>query len=149
MNILRTDLQTALNDLHVAVQESADHYRDAAEFIDDPAAAELFTTIAGERDSLEKALADAVRDTGDLPAGPDSEKEAGEQLIHRLRTLFASDQAADVIRQRLDSETQLERVADEGRALEPGEPYTALSERCRRQVDSARQRLEQALAEQS
>lgn len=148
MNLLRTDLQTALHDLHVALQESVDNYQDAADFVEDSEVSELFDSIADERESLRSDVEQAIREADDLPAAPDSEKEAGEQLIHRLHALFSRDQAADVIAQRLESEGWMERVLAEGKALKVGEPYDSLSARCRDLVDSARRRLEEWLERQ-
>ncbi|WP_341939067.1 hypothetical protein [Marinimicrobium sp. C2-29] len=142
MNLLRTDLQTALHDLHVAVQESIDNYRDASTFVEDRRASELFAAIAGEREPLQGEIEQAIRETDDLPAAPDSDREAGEQLLHRLHSLFSRDQTEDVIAQRLEGEAALERVVEEGQAMDVGEPYTALSTRCLELIDSARRRLE-------
>lgn len=148
MNLLRTDLQTALHDLHVALQESADNYQDAADFVEDSDVSELFNSIADERESLRGEVEQAIRQADDLPAAPDSEKEAGEQLIHRLQSLFSRDQAAEVVAQRLESEGWMERVLTEGKAMNAGEPYDALNARCRDLIDSARRRLEQWLEQQ-
>lgn len=148
MNLLRTDLQTALHDLHVALQESIDNYQDAADFIEDSEVSELFDSIADEREALRSDVEQAIRQADDLPAAPDSEKEAGEQLIHRLQALFSRDQAADVIAQRLESEGWMERVMAEGKAMKVGEPYDTLSARCQDLVDSARRRLEDWLEQE-
>ncbi|WP_347332869.1 hypothetical protein [Marinimicrobium locisalis] len=148
MNLLRTDLQTALHDLHVALQESVDNYQDAADFVEDSDVSELFDSIADERESLRSEVEQAIRQADDLPAAPDSEKEAGEQLIHRLQSLFSRDQAAEIIAQRLESEGWMERVLTEGKAMNVGEPYETLSARCRDLIDSARRRLEEWLEQQ-
>lgn len=145
MNLLRTDLQTALHDLHVALQENIDNYRDASTFVEDRRAGELFAAIAGEREPLRDEIEQAIRDVGDLPAAPDTDKETGEQLLHRLQSLFSRDQTEDVIAQRLEAEAALEEVLDEGQAMNVGEPYTRLNARCRELVDSARRRLESGL----
>ncbi len=142
MNLLRTDLQTALHDLHVALQESIDNYQDSAEFVKNRPVSELFETIAKEREPLRDEVEQAIRKADDLPAAPDSEKEAGEQLIHHLHSLFSRDQTEDVIAQRLEGEAALEQVVEEGQAMNVGEPYTALSARCLELIDSARRRLE-------
>lgn len=142
MNLLRTDLQTALHDLHVAVQESIDNYQDASDFVEDRRASELFAAIAAEREPLRDEIEQAIRKADDLPAAPDSDREAGGQLLHRLQSLFSRDQTEDVIAQRLEGEAALEQVVEEGQAMDVGEPYTALSARCLELIDSARRRLE-------
>lgn len=110
MGILRSEQQVALQGLYRLLQESADHYRDAAQFVDDAKAADLFTSIADGRDSLAEKVAQAIRDTGDLPAAPDADKETGEQLLHRLHAWFTADQTRDILEQRVQAEEDLTAV---------------------------------------
>ena len=146
MNIIRTELQVALHDLHVAVQESADHYRDSAEFLDDEPVSQLLVEIADEREQLAQKFEQAIRATDDLPAAPDADRETGEQLIHRLRSLFSSDQTEDVLNQRLEAEDALAQMLTDAREAELGAEYEALRQAFADQVRSARTRLEKAKA---
>jgi len=145
MNLLRTDLQTALQNLHVGVQESADNLRDLAEFIDDDDVAALFSSLADARDSLSDGLADAIRDVGDLPAAPNSEKEAGEHLIHRIRALFSADQTVSLIRQCLEAEEHLHQVLTDCDALNPEAPYPHWRKKVSAHLAESRAQLEQCL----
>ena len=98
MSVLRNDLQVALNDLHVALMQSADHYRYAAELVANELACQLFETIADSRDLLAKEAEEAIRDSGDLPSVPDVYRETGEQLLQRLEAVFSTHEVAiDII----------------------------------------------------
>ncbi|MGD8176349.1 hypothetical protein [Marinimicrobium sp. ARAG 43.8] len=144
MNLIRTDLQTALHDLYTALEESADHYYDAADFVESATASQLFKSIAQERDQLADALERVIRDSGDMPAPPNDEKEAGEQLLHRLHSFFSADQTADVIEQRLEAEARLDQVLKDNRALDTGAPYAEWDEKVSRHVVETRRQLERA-----
>ncbi|WP_237055846.1 hypothetical protein [Microbulbifer sediminum] len=134
MALIRDDVQVALNDLHVALKHSADHYRYAAEFLSDESAASHCQAIAGERDQLAGLVADAIRAAGDLPAVPDSEREVGEQLLQRLESMFSADQAREVMAQRRDADRDLLAwlEGDALAALEAG--HGDLLRRCRASV---------------
>ena len=135
MSILRSELQVALQELYRMARESVDHYQDAAEFVDDKTVTRLFTRIAGERDELARQLASAIRDTDDLPAAPDADREAGEQLIHRLHAWFTADQTQDVLAQRLKAEQELARQLDSNRGAVPDNTYRKLHDAFTRQAD--------------
>lgn len=107
MSILRSEHQVALQELFVMIQESVDHYEDAAEFVDNEATSELFLGIVSQRKDLAEKVAQAIRETDDLPTAPDADREAGTQLLHHLHSLFTRDQTRDVIDQRLQAEQAL------------------------------------------
>lgn len=136
MSILRSELQVALQELHRMARESVDHYQDAAEFVDDESATGLFTRIAGEREELARQLAAAIRDTDDLPAAPDADREAGEQLIHRLHAWFTTDQTRDVLEQRRKAEQELAQQLDSNRSAAQDDTYRRLHNTFARQVDN-------------
>lgn len=145
MNLLRTDLQTALQSLHVSLQESADNLRDLAEFVDDGDVAALFIKLAEVRNTLVDRLAQAIREVDDLPAAPNSEKEAGEHLVHHVRAMFSADQAANVIQQCLEGEAQLAETLKECDALNPGEPYPHWRQQVSDHIADSRTQLEECL----
>lgn len=144
MGILRSEQQVALQQLYRLVQESIDHYQDSAEFVEDSNAAQLFTRIASEREPLAEQLAQAIRDTGDLPAAPDADKETGEQLLHRLRAWFTADQTRDVVEQRLQAEAELARVLADTKNQSSDPIYQDLHQRFVTQVENAGRTLKQA-----
>ena len=135
MSILRSELQVALQELYRLAQESVDHYKDTAQFVDDEAATRLFIRIADEREAFARQLASAIRDTDDLPAAPDADREAGEQLVHRLHALFTADQTQDVLEQRLKAELELAQQLDSNRSAAPEDVYQRLHDTFTRHVD--------------
>lgn len=144
MSILRSEQQVALQQLYRLAQESIDHYQDSAEFVDDADAAGLFTRIANERKPLVEQLAQVIRDTGDLPAAPDADRETGEQLLHRLHAWFTADQTRDVIEQRLEAETELAQVLADSKNETSDPTYQDLHQRFVTQVEHTTRTLKQA-----
>ena len=142
MTILRSKREAALNDLHVSLKQSADHFRDAAEFLQDDAASALCRTLAGERDELANDVAATIRADGELPSAPDPDLETGEQLLNRLQGLFSADQTREILQQRCEAERELLAFlrGDESASLRnEDEP---LLQRCCRSVESAIARLQ-------
>lgn len=137
MSIIRNDTQVALNDLHVALQRSSDHYLDAAKFLQDEHASELCRRLAAEREQLISAVEQAVRESGELPSVPDKDRETGEELLERLESLFSADQTREVLQKRLDTERELRALLDEPEMAVLDEHYAELKERCRKRVDDA------------
>ena len=142
MGILRSEQQVALQELYRLAQESADHYRDSADFVDDASTTRLFKHIADEREELAQQLAQAIRGTGDLPAAPDADREAGEQLIHRLHAWFTADQTRDVLQQRLSAEQELAQVLRDNRNATTSDIYQALHQSFTSHVEQTRQSLQ-------
>lgn len=145
MSVLRNDLQVALNDLHVALLESADHYRYSAEFVDEPSTRELFTSIAQARDILTKETEQAIRTSGDLPSVPDVDRKTGEQLLERLAAAFSSDQTAELINQRLAADTELEQLLQTPELAIIDKSYSALRRACWQSINTAKDQLMRAL----
>lgn len=145
MNMMRTDLQAALNDLYVLVQESVDHYQDVAEFIEDDAAASLLKDIAEKRSVIGDQLEGAIRETGDLPSSPDADREAGYQLVQRLKALFSADQTQDILVERLEAETDLATRLNDLRDGDLQEPFQTLLGRLQQDVATAEERLRKAI----
>lgn len=146
MSILRSEQQVALQELHRMAQKSVDHFEDSAEFVEDEAAAQLFKRLASEREQLAQQLAQAIRDTGDLPAAPDADREAGEQLIHRLHAWFTADQTQDVLEQRLNAEQEVLHTLHDNKIASNDVDYQSLRQRFISQVENATQALKQAIA---
>lgn len=141
MTLLRNDVQLALNDLHKALRYSVDQYRDAAEFLDDTEASTLCDKLAKEREALASEVAAEIRSRGELPAAPDSDREAGEQLLQRLETLFSSDQTREVVERRRGAEREFMQMF-EGEELAAMEADCGeLKTRCRESVARALESL--------
>ncbi|SDK25090.1 hypothetical protein [Microbulbifer yueqingensis] len=135
MALIRDDRETALNDLHMAFRHSADNYRDAAEFLDDPEASERCLAIARGRDELAERVAEEIRALGELPSVPDRDRETGEQLLQRLEAMFSPDETTRVLLQRRDAEHELLTLL-RGDELAPlRENYRELFKRCEDDVE--------------
>jgi primase-polymerase (primpol)-like protein len=146
MGILRSAQQVALQGLYRLAQESVDHYRDSAEFVEDTTLTQLFTRIADQRESLANSVAQAIRDTDDLPAAPDADRETGEQLIHRLHAWFTADQTRDVLQQRLQAEEELATALTQSRDESSDLAFRQLHQQFAGQVTDVTQSLRQAMA---
>ncbi|MCK7597393.1 hypothetical protein M0G74_08950 [Microbulbifer sp. CAU 1566] len=137
MGIFRSDVQVALNDLHLALQESADHYRFAAEFLGESPACQVCEQLAGAREALALKVADLIRAAGELPSEPDRDLEAAAQLRQQFEALFSEDAAAGVVRQRIRSEMDLENLL-KGDVVSPLEAeHAALLRDCRNSAERA------------
>ncbi|MDO3386319.1 hypothetical protein QWI17_10760 [Gilvimarinus sp. SDUM040013] len=146
MSVLRNDVQVALNDLHVALLESADHYRYAAEFVTCELASELFKTLAEARDLLASEAEEAIRARGDLPSVPDPDRETGEQLLQRLEAFFSADEAADVMAQGLEREAEFEQLLNAPQMQVIDKNYPSMRRACLQSIDVAREKLNASAA---
>lgn len=146
MSILRNDTQVALNNLHVALMKSADHYRSAAEFLSDQPVSQLFESLANERDRLAKEAEEAIRESHDLPTIPDADRETVEQLVQRLKASFAADEVSDVLAQRLKFEAQLEQELNATDMVELDKSHPKLRGKCLKSIVKAQKQLEEAEA---
>ena len=104
MNLLRTDKEVALNDLLVASRETADHYQDALEYLDDHPITPALRDIMQERLSVIERIEQAIRALGDLPSMPDPDRETGEMLLHHVTAALSSDSATEILEQRIKAE---------------------------------------------
>ena len=107
MNLLRTDKEVALNDLLVASRETADHYQDALEYLDDHPITTALRDIMQERLSVIERIEQAIRALGDLPSMPDPDRETGEMLLHHVTAALSSDSATEILEQRIKAERHL------------------------------------------
>lgn len=144
MSLLRTDLQMALNDLHVTLLESADYYRDAAEFIaggQNQSVSDLLDTLAEERYHLAGRVEAAIRETGDLPSVPDTDWETGSELLHKLEAIMDDDKTAHIIAQRIETEQAVQEDLDSEAMDVFRSGYNALYQAVAEHVQSAIARL--------
>lgn len=145
MSLLRTDLQMALNDLHVTLMESADYYSDAAGFLEGEAhhslCAEL-QRLAEERSALAGRVEAAIRQTGDLPSVPDADRETGGEWLQRLQAVLDEDQAEHILAQRLEAEEHLREELDAYTMAPVRESYHDVYQQVADHVQAAREQLQ-------
>lgn len=137
MSILRDDVQVALNSLHVAIQESADYYRSVAETLEDARVTRVCREIARQRDELALEVAAAIRDTGDLPAEPDRDREAAVEIRERLAARVSANQVQEIVRHRRESENDLLGLFEGGSLSVLQANHNALLKKCRNSVEQA------------
>ena len=128
MNIIRTDQQTALHDLLIAVEESADHYQNAAEYVADHSGSVYFQQFAKQRLILASRLQEAIRNEGELPPVPDPDKESGAMLFQRLVASLSQEETHTIIEQRLDKEQALNELLQQAQELGVGDTYPELQQ---------------------
>lgn len=142
MSLIRSDRQVALNDLHLAMRESADLYEYTADFLQEPEARALCKALAAERLRLAEQLEQEIRAEDELPREPDPDKEAAEQIQQRLETLFAENQVFGVISHRLEAERVLREMMKKGELSVLEEKSAKLLAACRESVSDAQGRLQ-------
>lgn len=109
--MLRSELQIALNDVEVALQEAADGHEWAADFVADPEFADLLRQLAGERRGLAEALGEQLKALGDLPRTPDTDLETVRDLVSRIKAAFSPDESQALLDDRASAEAHLEACA--------------------------------------
>lgn len=105
--MLRTELQTAMNDVIVACEDVADGHENAAEFIEDEAIARTLLDIAAVRCTAAEELAEHLRELGDLPKAPDSDYETVRDALARFKAALSPDERETIIGERLAAEQAL------------------------------------------
>lgn len=145
MSIIRTDKEVALNDLLVASRETVDHYRDAAEFLEDVKITSILREIADQREPFVARLTHAVRALGDLPSMPDPDKETGAMLLHHAGAFLSDDYATEVLQQRIEAEQHLAELIEAGRAVGLEEECETLLDEISEHVARTNNQLQQLL----
>lgn len=145
MGLFLSDEQVALNELHAASQQTADHYRDAADFLDDQQVADELREIAQLRDDIVLRLEEVIRATGDLPSVPNADKEGIEQLIHRIRAALSPDETQEVLRQSLTIEQSLQEQAEALRQDALAQNYDELFYEFSANLETVRERINKLL----
>ena len=107
MNIIRSDADVILHDVFVALEESVDQYADSAEFLREHEVAKIFKELSLERVALLKALAEAIRRTGNLPPAADDDKESFRLALQHVFANLSENAVAQVLEQCLQQEREL------------------------------------------
>lgn len=142
MSLLRSDSQVALQWLHGWALETLSHFRFVADHEVGAEAVALCESLADEREQLAGRLAAAIRETGDLPAEPDPDREALQQIQEQLSSVFA-EQGGDAMLAYCGSreEAFLEQARQEAGVLE-GTQYASLLSACQASAAQAIKRLQ-------
>ena len=142
--MLRDDKQTALNDVIYAVKDSVHHYQEAADFVSANGLAELFRTIAGQRETLVTELEVHIRRLHDLPREPDPDRETVDAVITRIKAALTGDDCLSVLEEREQAEDELRSCIDVALAQDFPEATQAVLTRLRDEVIATQERLSTA-----
>ena len=110
--LLRSELQTALQDVEVACLEVADGHDAAAEILADDPLAPTLRALAGARRAAAERLGEAIRQLDDLPAEPDADLETARDLAARVMAALSPDQHHTVAAERAAAEGHLVTLAE-------------------------------------
>lgn len=111
--MLRSELQSAINDVVVACEEAADGHEHAATFLEAQGgeALRLLRALAEQRRAAATELGDQLRELGDLPTAPDTELETLHDLVARVKAALSADERQVVLEDRAQAEAAIEQAA--------------------------------------
>jgi hypothetical protein len=140
--LLRSELQTALQDVEVACLEVADGHDGAAEQLADDRLAPALRELAGARRAAALQLGEAIRQLDDLPAEPDADLETARELASRFLAALSADQHHALAAERAAAEAHLVTLVDVALAQpELAAASRSLLEQIRHDATAAQQRL--------
>jgi hypothetical protein len=105
--LLRDEKEVKLNDLVHACRKAAEHYRIAADMLEQGAAADMFVRMAESRSKLCREIEALVRSCGYLPDTLDPDRQTVENLAERARAFFSGDDRATMLNHALGLESDL------------------------------------------
>lgn len=97
MDIIRSSLLVALNDLIIACREAASRHRTAAEAVDNRDLEHELRRLADARTALADDLAEIVKKKGDIPNAPPDERELLETVAARVKAALGTDETARLL----------------------------------------------------
>lgn len=124
-SMLRSPLEAAVSEIGRRAQEIADHYRQSAALLDGAPLAGRFETWAQAHEVIAQRMARASERLGDLPRLPDPDREAFHALVRGVKSVFAQDEAAALVAERLGDERALLADIDRALGLEAGTEWDA------------------------
>ena len=101
-------IKAALDSLHEALREEADHFNYAATLFEGRQSAEVFRALAAERTEMADEVEGEIRKRG-LPKAADPDKEWVSNLVTRAKAVFSADDQAAVVAERQKNEQELVR----------------------------------------
>lgn len=115
--MLLDDRQIALNELLVIYQEAADHFEDAANYIERSDTRRLFTTIRAGHDHAVDILSELVRQTGALPRAQNADREQARQIFTHVKAALSEDEHDVFLIERIKHEKKIELAIREALQL--------------------------------
>lgn len=143
MSILRDPVQTALQELVVAGQKTADQLREATTAVDRTDISRVLQSCAERRQARVDELAAAIRADGDLPAVPDADREDLEGLVHHAAASFSSQPGwVTFVQQRVEAEAKLAQLLDQHQHLDYEPQARLATDSLRADVNTTMQSLQ-------
>lgn len=141
MSIIRTDEQADALDILKLIIETADLYRAMGELLTEENVHHELFDIAKERESYIEIFRDVVRQLGELPEAPDSDRELVEQLGGKVTQLFSADSTKAILEKCLKKDDVLAEVISNTRLDEHSAEFKNLLESLNHHLTTTRQRL--------
>lgn len=141
MSIIRTDEQADALDILKLIIETADLYRAMGELLTEENVHHELFDIAKERESYIESFRDVVRQLGELPEAPDSDRELVEQLGGKVTQLFSADSTKAILEKCLKKDDVLAEVISNTRLDEHSAEFKNLLESLNHHLTTTRQRL--------
>lgn len=141
MSIILTDEQADALDILKLIIETADLYRAMGELLTEENVHHELFDIAKERESYIESFRDVVRQLGELPEAPDSDRELVEQLGGKVTQLFSADSTKAILAKCLKKDDVLAEVISNTRLDEHSAEFKNLLESLNHHLTTTRQRL--------
>jgi uncharacterized protein (TIGR02284 family) len=106
----RDPVESALNEIHVALLKAADHYQHSASIADEPGMAALFRELASKRQQQAETLQEHIRQVG-LPRMPDPEQEMVGNVFTRVKAALSEDPEATLVQSQQPLEQAIAQAA--------------------------------------
>ncbi|RFA26168.1 hypothetical protein CAI21_17720 [Alkalilimnicola ehrlichii] len=145
--MFRSEAQVAVDDLQLGHHHAAALYEEDADMIGDPLRAGLFKELAEQRSRMGERLAQHLKRLGELPSGPDEDRETLSYLKDMIQARISDDEYRTLLENRLATEQELARLVRHAQFIAGELPPATVRviEEAARQVELAQQRLQRAL----
>lgn len=108
--MLIDESQVAINDVIIACEDTARHYREAVDLIEDDALKQLFLSLGKEHEVISEKLSEIIRDMGGLPKDVDVEREEVLMLWSRIKAALAEDKRITILNEMMDKENHVQSL---------------------------------------
>lgn len=108
--MLIDESQVAINDVIIACEDTARHYREAVDLIEDDALKQLFLSLGKEHEVISEKLSEIIRDMGGLPKDVDVEREEVLMLWSRIKAVLAEDKRITILNEMMDKENHVQSL---------------------------------------
>ncbi len=108
--MLIDESQVAINDVIIACEDTARHYREAVDLLEDDALKQLFLSLGKEHEVISEKLSEIIRDMGGLPKDVDVEREEVLMLWSRIKAALAEDKRITILNEMMDKENHVQSL---------------------------------------